>query len=330
MRRFFISFMLSCLFFSCESGEPKLQELRGSVFGTSYGIQYFDSQNNQKLVQAVDSVFYTINASLSTYLPNSIISRINKNTHVKLDNIFIEVYQASLSVYKDTEGRFDPTIGGLVNAWDFGPEGAEKDLDSLRIAQLMTGVGFNKISIFDNELQKSNNAIYIDFNAIAKGFAVDEISKLLDRFGFHDYVVEIGGEIRTSGHNLDKNKDWKIGIDKPNFDGTQSMITAIELKNQSMATSGVYRHYWVNDQGFRYAHIIDTKTGFPSRTDILSVSVIANQCMIADAFATALQSMNSSEADTFLKKHLDLKVMLITAKPDGDLELKYYNGFPSN
>ena len=97
-----------------------------------------------------------------------------------------------------------------------------------------------------------------------------------------------------------------------------------------MATSGVYRHYWVNDQGFRYAHIIDTKTGFPSRTDILSVSVIANQCMIADAFATALQSMNSSEADTFLKKHLDLKVMLITAKPDGDLELKYYNGFPSN
>lgn len=318
-------FLCGLFIFSCS---PDLQQIRGNVFGTTYGIQYFDKEPNAKLERAVDSTYKVINESLSTYLPNSIISKINHNQEVVVDDLFAKVFEASNVVFTETNGRFDPTIGALVNLWDFGPEGPTQEVDSTLVRELMSHVGFNFLQLNGYILQKPHESVFIDFNAIAKGFAVDQIAELLSRFGYKDYLVEIGGEIRTSGMNQSKNATWKIGVDKPNFEGNQTVITAIELDNSSMATSGVYRHFKVNEQGERYAHIIDSKTGFPSRTDILSVSVIAKECALADGYATAIQSMNSAEAEAFLIVHPKLKVMLIIGKQDGSMDIQYFNGFP--
>ena len=323
----FVFFLISLLCLSCS---PDLQKIRGNVFGTTYGIQYFDELPNVRLERAVDSTYRVINESLSTYLPNSVISQINHNQDVVVDDLFVKVFEASNVVFRETNGRFDPTIGALVNIWDFGPEGAIRQVDSTQIRDLMSHVGFNRLQLNEYILQKPHESVFIDFNAIAKGFAVDQIAELLSSFGYADYLVEIGGEIRTSGMNRSKNSTWKIGVDKPNFEGNQSVIAAIELDNTSMATSGVYRHFKVNEQGERYAHIIDSKTGFPTRTDILSVSVIAKECMFADAYATAIQSMNSAEAKAFLSVHPELKVMLIVGQSDGSMDLQYFNGFPKN
>ncbi len=328
MRALKPAIFLICLF--CLSCSPDLHELKGSVFGTTYGIQYFDYESNEELEKAVDETYRAINESMSTYLPNSIISKINHNNEVTVDDLFVKVFEAAYTVFNETNGRFDPTIGPLVNLWDFGPEGTNQLVDSVQVKQLMSGVGFGQLRLTGQRLFKPNESVYIDFNAIAKGFAVDQIAALLSSFGYTDYLVEIGGELRTSGLNLSKNTSWKIGVDKPNFEGTQSVIKAIDLDNASMATSGIYRHFKVNERGERYAHIIDTKTGFPTQTDILSVSVITQECMFADAYATAIQSMNSVEARMFLSEHPELKVMLIIGKPDGSLDLQYFNGFPED
>ena len=241
---------------------------------------------------------------------------------------FRKVFDTSKEIYKATNGAFDPTIGIMVNAWNFGPDGAIENLDKPRIDSLMLTVGLDKVERFDNKIVKQNEGTIIDFNAIAKGYAVDVIANFLDTQNVENYLVEIGGEIRAKGINASSGNPWKIGVENPNFNGTQTIMKTISLDNESMATSGTYRKFKVDENGNKYAHIIDTKTGYPSKTNLLSISVIAKDCMTADAYATAFKSMGIDKVALFLKEHPELKTFLIFENDNRELETLTLNGFP--
>jgi thiamine biosynthesis lipoprotein len=179
-------------------------------------------------------------------------------------------------------------------------------------------------------LTKQNKDTYLDFNAIAKGYGVDAIADYLESQGVTNYLVEIGGEIRAKGISVEKQKPWKIGVENPNFDGTQTILKAISLTDAAMATSGTYRKFKIDDDGNRYAHIIDPKTGYPSKTNLLSISVIADDCMTADAYATAFKAMGIENVKAFLKDHPEFKVFLIFENDNNELETLSLNGFPEN
>ena len=312
-------------FFSCSEREPNNTKLSGQVFGTSYSVIYDSDTNYEK---QFDSLFYVINKSMSTYIDNSDISKINRNEGVEVDEHFTNVFNSSKTIYDVTSGAFDPTIGAVVNAWDFGPEGKIVSLDSLKIDSLMLSVGLDKVKLRRNAISKEYLNTYLDFNAIAKGYAVDVIGEFLESQNVNDYLVEIGGEIRSKGKNQEKVANWMVGIDKPNFDGSQSVIKAVNLEDEAMATSGTYRKFKLDENGNRYAHIIDTKTGYPSKTNVLSVSVIANDCMTADAYATAFQAMGIEKVTELLKTHPELKVFFIFENDNKELETLALNGFP--
>ena len=325
MKQFVLIVLVVVLFTSCKP-EPKNTKISGPVFGTSYSVIYDSDVNYQK---QFDSLFVAINQSMSTYIPESDISKLNRNENNKVDQHFIKVFNTSKHIYKITDGAFDPTIGAVVNAWDFGPEGNIMTLDSLKIDSLMKSVGLNKVyqkPAF--RIMKKEPNTFLDFNAIAKGYGVDVIAEFLESKSVQNYLVEIGGEIRCIGQNIEKETPWKVGIDEPNFDGTQSVLKAIELQNEAMATSGTYRKFKVDENGNRYAHIINTKTGYPTKTNVLSVSVIAPDCMTADAYATAFQAMGIENVKQFLQSHPELKVFFIYENEDNSLGTMALNEFP--
>ncbi len=327
MKKSVFLLLIITLFFSCSKRETENTKLSGQVFGTSFSVIY-DAETNYET--QFDSLFYVINKSMSTYIHDSDISKLNRNEVVEVDTHFINVFNTSKIIYDVTSGAFDPTIGGIVNAWDFGPEGKIVALDSLKIDSLMQSVGLDKVKRRGNVILRENLNTYLDFNAIAKGYAVDVIAEFFESQRVENYLVEIGGEMRSKGINKEKQKPWTIGIDRPNFDGSQSVIKAIAFKNEAMATSGTYRKFKLDDKGNRYAHIIDTKTGYPSKTNVLSVSVIANDCMTADAYATAFQAMGIEKVTELLRTHPELKVFFVFENESNELETIALNGFPEN
>lgn len=316
---------------SCDTG-PKYRNsaIYGNAFGTRYTVQFIaNKQINYKT--SYDSIVAVINQSMSTYLASSDISKINKgDSTIQVDGHFKKVFKEAKRIYGVTDGAFDPTIGILVNAWDFGPEGEVKALDSVKIDSLMRAVGFDEIQLDQGSVRKQQKNAFLDFNALAKGYAVDVFSEFLESKGIENYIVEIGGEIRAKGQNLIKQKPWKIGVEDPNFDELQSYSKIISLHNEAMATSGSYRKFKLDKDGNRYAHIIDAKTGFPHKSNLLSVSVIAQTCMEADAYATALMSMGLERTKRFLSTHPELKVYLIFENANKELERLSINGFPEN
>ena len=323
MRNLLVIYII-CVFFSCKE-EQKNTKLTGTAFGTSYSIIY-DSDVNYET--QFDSLFYVINKSMSTYQINSDISKLNRNESFEIDEHFIKVYDASKEVFGKTEGAFDPSIGNVVNAWKFGAENTIEVIDSLKIDSLMQYVGYDKTYRLNNTIIKSNPNVYIEFNAIAKGYGVDVVGEFLETQNINNYLVEIGGEIRVKGINFEKQSQWKVGLEEPNFDGGQSILKAIVLNDEAMATSGTYRKFKIDENGNRYAHIIDTETGYPSKTNLLSISVIAEDCMTADAYATAFKAMGIEKVKKFLELHPELKVFLIFENQDKEIQTLALNGFP--
>jgi len=306
--------------------QQSVSKISGVVFGTTYSVIYESHVNFEK---QFDSLFHVINKSMSTYIDNSDISKLNRNQNTTVDRHFIKVFHKSKEICNVTNGAFDPTIGAVVNAWDFGPDGKIERLDSLKIKDLMTSVGMNKVyQKPHNVIVKKDPNTFIDFNAIAKGYAVDVVAEFLDAKSVNNYLVEIGGELRAKGINAEKQSNWKVGLDEPRFDGGQSVFKAISIKDEAMATSGTYRKFKIDENGNRYAHIIDTKTGYPSKTNLLSISVIAADCMTADAYATAFKTMGIEKVETFLKSHPELKVFLIFENNNKELKTLAINGFP--
>ncbi|WP_452223283.1 FAD:protein FMN transferase [Lacinutrix chionoecetis] len=323
-----ILFLLIITIVSCKQ-EPKNTKLSGSVFGTFYDITY-SSSKNESYQKQIDSIFSIINKSMSNYQVDSDISKLNKHQLDIVDDHFVNVFIASKEIYKATNGVFDPTIGTLVNAWNFGSEENKTKLDSIKVDSLMQFVGFERLLINTNTntIIKSHPRPYIDFNAIAKGYAVDVVSMYLENNNITDYMVNIGGELRTKGINVEKQNGWTVGIENPNFDGSQSYDKVFELKDKAMATSGTYRKFKLDENGKRYAHIIDTKTGYPAKTNILSVSVIAETCMMADGYATAIQAMGIEKAKQLLARHQELQAYLIFENEKQALETLVLNNFP--
>lgn len=318
--------MVSLIFASCKPAMENTK-ISGPVFGTSYGVTYY-SETQQDFQKEFDSLFGVINISLSTYREDSEISKINRNEETEVDEHFKMVFNTAKDIFEKTEGAFDPTIGAVVNAWNFGPKGKVVGLDALKIDSLMVSVGFDKVQLVQDKVVKSNAMTFLDFNAIAKGYGVDVVSNFLESQSIQNYIVEIGGEIRSKGINMETGHPWRVGIEMPNFDGSQSLIKAIRMYDEAMATSGTYRKYSIDEDGNRYSHIIDTKTGYPSKTNLLSISVIAENCMVADAYATAFETMGIERVKQFLESHPELKVFLIFENDSKELETMLLNGFP--
>jgi len=321
--------LLLCLviFISCKKEQRLVKNVEvGEVFGTYYKIQFFDNEEIN-YSKAYDSLFLSINNSISTYSSTSDISKINNgDSTVVVDHHFKKVFNLSKDIHITTKGFFDPTIGVLVNAWDFGPKGKIVGLDSLKIDSLMQTVGMHSLSMTDNVINNSKKA-YIDFNAIGKGYGLDVISEYLSANGHQNYLIDIGGEIVAKGNNIDNASVWSVGIEEPNFDGTQSHKKVVRLENAAMATSGVYRKFKVDENGVKYSHIINAKTGYPSKTNVLSVSVIAPTCAVADAYATAFKAMGIEKTKTLLEKHKELQVYFIYEDVDKKLQTLSLNGF---
>ena len=313
-------------FFSCT--ELKKTSLNGLIFGTSYNIQFYSSGNSNYSNEIVD-IFKEIDMSMSTYKKTSIISRVNNNNSVQLDDHFKNVFGFSKKIYEITGGRFDPSIGLLVNYWGFGPEKFVPDSKinpNDQFTYLLSKTGFNRFEIINNKLSRPMDS-YIDFNAIAKGYAVDEVAKFLKNKQIDNYLVEIGGEINSSGINIDKNKPWLVAIDMPRFDGDRSNYSSLELNNVSLASSGTYRKFKIDSMGNRYAHIINPLTGYPTKTNILSVTVKASSCVEADAYATAIHSMNIEEIKEFFSFNNNISSLVIFENDKNELEELILNNF---
>lgn len=292
----FKRFSLICallLLVGCKT-TSKQQNLSGYALGTSYNITYFDEDVNKHLTSAIDSVFYLVNKSMSTYLPNSDISKINRgDSSVIVDTHFSRVFEKSASIWENTRGYFDPTVGALVNAYGFGPG---KSLDRVTFAHrdsLMVFTGFDKVSLTsDFRIIKQDPRVYLDFNAIAKGYAVDLLYDMMWQLGYKDFLVEIGGELRTSGQHQLKQSPWIVAIDHPEQGEKRTFIKTLSLSDKALATSGNYRKFNVDSiSGNRFVHTLNPHTGTAHPSKVLSVSIVADDCMTADAYATALMAM---------------------------------------
>lgn len=291
--------------------------LYGFTQGTTYRITY-ESEKGAIYQAAIDSVLSRVDNSLSIYQPGSVISKFNRNVPGTVaDELFTEVFNKSLEVYNTTGGAFDITVGPIVNALGFGSSDT-MEVDSMLINRLHRLVGMDKVRLGNGQLFKSDSNIVLDVNAIAQGYTVDLVAGLLQQKGIKNYMVEIGGEVRAQGKNQ-SNRIWQIGIDKPqegnNMPGAD-LQTIIALDNQSLATSGNYRKYYEKN-GIKYVHTINPSTGYPIISNLLSATVIADDCSTADAYATALMVMGLDKSVAFLKQHSFLDAYLVYADSTG-------------
>ncbi|WP_435674210.1 FAD:protein FMN transferase [Polaribacter sp.] len=293
--------------------------LKGMVFGTSYKITYLNGAKNYQ--KSLDSIFFLVNKSLSTYIPTSDISKINKgDSTIVVDDLFLEVFQKSTQIYKETDGFFDPTVGNLVNAYGFGPEKGNIVLEENVLKEQMQWVGLNKVKIINKKVIKEDDHIYIDFNSIAKGFGIDVVARFFDDKKINNYLIEIGGEIRAKGAKKN-NHPWIIKLVNPVKIGSEKGYKKLNLSNKSMATSGNYRKFRITQDGKKFVHTINPKTGLATESNLLSASVIAGlDCANVDAYATAFMAMGLEKTKEFLQNHSNLDVILIYANSNGVLE----------
>ena len=293
----------------------------GFTQGTTYNITY-ESNNSINYKDQVEYLLAEFDTSLSTYNQHSAISKINNNESNLTDEYIRAVFAKANEVFKNTKGSFDITVAPLVNAWGFGFKNKE-DITNAKIDSLLEFVGFQNVCIKDSVIIKNDPRMMIDVNAIAQGYSVDVVADFLEEHGITNYLVEIGGEIKTKGVNK-KGKVWKIGIDKP-FDNNmvpgENLQAIVYLSNKSLATSGNYRKFYEHD-GIKYSHTIDPKTGYPVTHSLLSATVIANDCMTADAYATAFMVMGLEKAFDLATKLPDLEAYFIFNSENGEFQIK--------
>lgn len=324
----YLLFFCSFLFLSCSSG-PEAKVEVGEALGTTYQIKYY-SKKEFDLDRALDSIFERVNQSMSTYRESSDISRLNRGENVVVDSLFREVFNLSERVYKESGGYFDPTVGELVNFYGFGPEKGPKEIDSVTIDSLMQYVGLQKISISsEGGVTKKIPGIYLDFNAIAKGYTVDLIGHYLDSRGVGNYLIEVGGELLAKGENLEKQDWWLVGIDDPaQAEGERTLTAAVKLKNRAMATSGNYRKNRIDPQtGQLFVHTVNPLTGRAQKSNVLSASVLAENCAIADAYATTFMAMGLEQSKALVEQLDNVDVYLIYAAEDGSIKTYVSKGF---
>ena len=295
----------------------------GTVFGTIYHFTY---QSDENLKEEIEAELKKFDHSLSPFNDNSIISRINQNEELITDSFFQACFKRSMEISKETNGAFDITIAPIANAWGFGfKKGAFPD--SVMIDSLRQFTGYDKVSIVDGKVVKQDPRIMLSCSAVAKGYSVDVVAQLLERKGIKNYMVDIGGEVVVKGENP-KRSEWRIGINKPVDDSlsvNQEIQTVLKVTDLGMATSGNYRNFYYKD-GKKYAHTIDPRTGYPVQHNVLSTTVIAKDCMSADAYATAFMVMGLKEAEKFANAHPEIDVYFIYTDEEGNLKTYFTEG----
>ena len=346
--RKFLPFLFLILFFSCQNeapvSSPQYFKIVGNTMGTTYHMTYEDSLG-RNFKKEVDSILVEINQGVSTYIKDSDISLFNFNEEMNFTNdemepnYFLRVFFASQVIHKETEGFFDPTVMPLVNYWGFGYQEKKpvSNIDSLKIDSLKQLVGVEKIEADCGgnghghycKFSKENPKIQLDFSAIAKGYAVDVVAEHFEKKGLKNYLVEIGGELLAKGKNI-QGKLWTTAINTPKISaGLNEYEAIVTLNNKAIASSGNYRNFHkVNDEW--YGHEINPKTGFPEKSNLLSVSVLADDCMSADAYATAMMVMGLEKSKALTERLDNLDAFLIFANEKGELETFYSSGFEGN
>lgn len=291
--------------------------IKGEAQGTTYGITYIAKAPVEKA--AIDSILQVIDLSMSTYIDNSLISKINRGENLPIDPHFEKVLLASMDIYKESKGVFDPSIGQLINAWGFGKKENHTPPTQKQIDSLLALTGMDKVHYIDTPkgafIRKDNPNIQLNFNAIAQGYTSDVIADYFLSKQISNFIVEVGGELVIHGRNTLKNKPWRIGIDNPlqKPDEDREIVATVELTDCGLATSGNYRKLWRDSlTGQKYVHTINPKTGLPQPSNLLSATVIAPSAMLADGYATTLMALGGIEkAKDFLAQHKELKAVLL-------------------
>jgi FAD:protein FMN transferase len=324
MRKIVFSLFILLFVWSC-SKKTDYINIAGFTQGTTYSITYL-SQGNRNYQPEIENLLAEFDTSLSTYNKLSVITRINDNTASWADDYLQAVFMRAQEISKLTDGAFDITVGPLVNAWGFGFSKKE-EMNKHKIDSILLFVGYSKVWMVNDMVLKADPRIKIDMNAIAQGYAVDVVADFLENQKVENYLIEIGGEVRTKGLNP-KNEAWKIGIDKPidnnNLPG-ENMQAIVHLSNKSLATSGNYRKFYELD-GIKYSHTIDPKTGYPVNHSLLSATIIANDCMTADAFATACMVMGLEKSIDLIENHPELDAYFIYSDNEGNYKVKSTSG----
>lgn len=308
--KYLIVFCCFLLAFSCKAPVSKPIVISGKAQGTYYAVTYFDKES-RNFQPEFDSLFASFDLSASIYKRESIISRFNHNdTSTIADSTFTIIFNKAMEISNLTNGAFDITVMPLVNAWGFGSDVRSK-MDSARVDSLLPLTGFNKVKLVNGRLEKMDPSMMIDYNAIAQGYSADLIGKFLETKGIKNYLVDVGGEVLGKGAKPN-GSPWIVGIEKPaaNSDDTRKIQISIPLRNRALATSGSYRKFFI-ENGLKYSHTIDPKTGFPVTHNVLSVSVMAEDCMTADAYATAFMVMGLDKTREFLASNKNLDVFVI-------------------
>ena len=318
---------------SCNSSSKKTEknsqnytyfQEQGEIFHTSYHVKY---AYERSLAKEISDELQKIDQSLNPFIDNSIVTKVNRNEPVQLDSFFIEVFNKSMEVARVSEGKFDITCSPFINAWGFG----FKNMDNVTpkvIDSLKQFVGYQKIKIENGKIVKTDPHVQINPTSLTDGYASDVIARLFKSYGINNYMVEIGGEIAAKGLN-DKKECWRIGIDKPIDDNKgvhHDLQTIVSLCDKCLSTSGNYRNYYIKD-GKKYAHTIDPQTGYPSQNEMLSATVISDDCMTADAYSTAFMAAGLKKSKEMAKKVPGLEYYIIYSTPDGKSKITFSEGF---
>jgi len=342
MKQYIFGLMVLLFLFACqnESKKPIQNEtyhsIEGQTMGTYYRITYSDS-TEQDVLAAVEKSLAELNAELSTYIPSSLISSFNqsKKQEFSIPNSarhFISNLNKSAEVFRSSDGAFDPTVAPIVNYWGFGYTGSKPitEVDSSKIDSLLLLVGMQKLNWTTRNdsviIRKQIPGIKLDFNAIAPGYAVDELGRVLESMHIYNYLVDIGGEVLARGQNP-QGKDWTLGITTPKEGAEASDIqTTVPLHDQALATSGNYRKYY-SVKGVKYSHTINPKTGFPERSKLLSATVIAPDAMTADAYATVCMVLGLEKGLALIESLPNLEAYFIYGDQAGAMKVKYTSKF---
>lgn len=292
----------------CQQHNMPYQRYSDFVFGTTFTVTY---QCDSDMSQSIKAELMKVDYSLSPFNKESVITAINNNEDVKPDKMFMDVFQLAMDVSRETDGAFDITVAPLVNAWGFGFKSGEKptarQVDSLR--QI---IGYQKITVDHGKIRKHDPRMMLDCSAIAKGYGTDVVANFLRQRGVRNFMVEIGGEVVTCGVNPER-VPWKVGVIKPEDDSlsvSHELQTILNVTDIAMATSGNYRNFYYQG-GKKYAHTIDPKTGYPVQHNILSATVLAKTCALADAYATSFMVMGLDKAQKVLERHPEMMVYFI-------------------
>lgn len=321
---FILTGIISCTSLDTPTTNEYTEHYSGEAQGTTFSIIAIDSLERD-LSYSIDSVFHLMDYTFSAYVDTSIVTNINENRAYQLNEHFIHLFNLSRKLSLQTNGAFDLTVGQLARAWGFGPS-QEKSVTP-KIDSLLKLTGYDKVTLQNDSLIKSNPGIKLDFNAIAQGYTVDVMAEMLKKRNIMNFMVEVGGEVKAEGINPAGGK-WKIGIDKPIEKGRE-INSIVELQDLALATSGNYRKFKVVD-GKKIGHSIDPRTGVPTTNSLLSVSVTGKNCALTDGLATTFMVTGMDEALELLTKpeFEQYDALFIYSDTTGEIKEKFTPNFP--